>query len=61
MRVWSDELNVYGEPKGFNIIGVETNQHHEVSRIHIWEIHFEGFQGESISTPWSSVNICTAG
>jgi len=61
MMVWSDELNVYSEPRGFSIIGVETKEYHEVSRIHVWEIHFEGFQGERTSTPWSSVNNCSVG
>ncbi len=61
MRVWSDKPNIYDEPIGYKIVGVEFASGYEISRIHICDIRpvvaFES--GERISPPWSSVNNCT--
>ncbi len=59
MRVWSDKPNIYDEPIGYKIIGVEFENGYEISRIHIWDIRPAIESGEGISSPWSSANNCT--
>ncbi|WP_253475677.1 replication endonuclease [Natronocella acetinitrilica] len=67
-QVWSDAPGAYGEPKGYQTLGVATadGKHSLLTRSHNWTIRqmvsrpagdrntaVEGF------SPWSSVNNCT--
>lgn len=45
LKVWSDELGKYGEPKGFITKGIECEGVSYISRIHTWTIENKNIPG----------------
>jgi hypothetical protein len=56
LKVWSDDIGQYGDPKGEQIIGVHADGLDALSRLHEWKIK----RKVEIDCTWSSVNNCTA-
>jgi hypothetical protein len=59
-RVWSDAPGSYGEPKGDQVLGVETldTRLQVITREHVWSVVQRGRRLQD-GAPWSSVNKCT--
>ena len=54
-KVWTDDPGRYGEAKGDQVKGVEADDGHRETRVHLWEIK------RRLGGAWSSVNNCTGG
>lgn len=68
-RAWNDAPGRYGEPRGWQVVGVEWCGVREATRHHKWTItrrpsvapELEAGAGGGGAAPWSPVNNCTQG
>lgn len=52
LRVWTDEPDSYGDPKGYSVLGLETGDEHFVTRGLSWSVmskkEAEVFDGRAV-------------